>query len=298
MQGTVFDIQRFSTHDGPGIRTTVFLKGCPLSCLWCHNPEGISPLAELSLDPKKCIGCEKCADVCENGCHVFTDGGRSFERNKCAVCGRCADACAAGALSVVGKTYTAENVIEAVEADRVFYGDNGGMTLSGGEPFSQPGFAVELLRIAKERDINTAVETSGYCAADVIKTAARYTDLFLFDIKATGREEHRRLTGVYPDTIMFNLALLDSLGAKIVLRCPVIPRLNGTEEHYRAIAAVAEKYASVTEIDVEPYNPMAVGKAERFGKTQARFGDMPTAGDCEEIISSISAHTSKKVTLS
>ncbi len=298
MSGNVFSIERFSSHDGPGIRTVVFLKGCPLSCVWCHNPEGISPKPELSYTPERCISCRKCASVCENGCHSFSPNGEHrFDRSRCISCGKCADACVSDALTVTGKTMTFDEVIGKVLADRAFYGENGGMTLSGGEPLAQPEFALALLRAARENGIKTAVETSGYCPPEVIRAASEYTDLFLFDIKATGRELHRRLTGVYPDVILSNLELLSSIGANTVLRCPIIPTQNDSEEHFSHIAALAERYETVSRVDIERYNPMASSKCRAYGYAeQERFPTL-TDEETDRIISYISARTSKKVSV-
>ena len=168
MQGIVFQIQRFSLYDGPGIRTVVFLKGCPLRCIWCHNPEGICTEPQIMYNPAQCIGCGTCAGVCPQGCHLMRSGGHLFARDQCISCGKCAEACFSRALSVVGKRMSADEVMEEVLRDLPFYRESGGgLTLSGGEPFMQPGFALALLKSAKEHGIFTCVETSGETSEQV-----------------------------------------------------------------------------------------------------------------------------------
>ena len=295
MTGTVFNIERFSVHDGPGIRTVVFLKGCPLSCRWCHNPEGISPSPEIRYVKNKCMSCHSCESVCQNGCNVFADGVHELRRESCSSCGICAEVCLTGALTVTGKEYTVEEVIEKVLADRAFYGDKGGMTLSGGEPLMQADFAVALLRSAKENGIHTAVETSGFCPSDILLSAAQYTDVFLYDCKTTDRETHKKYTGVYPDLIGSNLRLLSSIGANIVLRCPIIPTVNDSEKHFDSLAALANELDGIKEIHIEPYNPLSDAKNEQYGKNNTvLFPVMPKERVCC-IISYIKERTSKPV---
>jgi len=185
-KGKVFNIQRFSIHDGPGIRTNVFLKGCPLRCLWCHNPEGLSRESDIEFIPKKCIGCGRCG-VCPNDCHKFNDGLHYYDRSNCIKCGTCISHCVTEALQIAGKDYTVDEVMKEVESDAMFYEESGGgMTLSGGEPLFQSEFATELLRTAKERGIHTAIETCGFYSEDVLRKAIPYIDIFLFDYKVTG----------------------------------------------------------------------------------------------------------------
>ena len=219
MTGCVFNIQKFSIHDGPGIRTTVFLKGCPLRCLWCHNPEGLEPSPEIEFEPSKCIGCGACVSACPAGCQTMDEAGRGFDRSRCDRCGKCADVCLTGSLKRVGRRMTVGEVMAKVLDDRLFYETSGGgMTLSGGEPFFQPDFALALLEAAKKEGLHTALETSGFCSRAVLIKAVPLTDLFLFDYKATGDELHKRLTGVLQAPILENLRALSDAGAKILYR--------------------------------------------------------------------------------
>lgn len=298
--GSVFNIQKFSIHDGPGIRTTVFLKGCPLRCKWCHNPEGLSAATEVEYEPTKCIGCGACAAICPRGCHSISETeGHGYARKDCTRCGECIGHCVAGSLKLVGTEHTVEEVIKKVMADKIFYDTSGGgMTLSGGEPFFQPDFAIALLKAAKEAGLNTAVETSGFCKTETILEAAPMVDLFLFDYKATGEELHKELTGVSQELILKNLQAISDAGAKIMLRCPIIPTANDTDEHFAAIAALAERIEGVQRVELEPYHPLGTGKAPKIGKTQEFATTAPTKERMEEIRQFVEARTSKPVIVS
>jgi len=269
MKGTVFNIQRFSIHDGPSIRTAVFFKGCPLRCAWCHNPEGLSAAPVLSLCADKCIGCRACEAVCARGVHSFSDGAHAAERTQCIGCGACAESCPSGALEIYGKEYTVDEIVKAVIRDKPFYRDGGGATLTGGEPLAQGEFAVALAKALKENGVGVCVETSGYAKQTVIQDIAPYTDLFLFDIKETDEERHLRCTGVGVEKIYKNLYRLNELGANIILRCPIIPGVNNRAEHFDGIAALASGLNGVKEIHLEPYHPMGIEKNLRIGRKAA-----------------------------
>lgn len=298
MVGCVFNIQKFSIHDGPGIRTTVFLKGCPLRCLWCHNPEGLSREREIEYEPAKCIQCGACGSVC--GFHSFTETeGHAYARETCTRCGRCVNVCVAGALKYVGNDMTVEQVLKKVMSDRIFYETSGGgMTVSGGEPFYQHEFTAELLKSAKAEGLHTAVETSGFCRKEIILAALPYIDLFLFDYKATGEDLHKKLTGVPQQPILDNLRAVSEAGGKIVLRCPIIPGANDTDEHFAAIAALAEEISGIEHVDLEPYHPLGTGKAEKIGKVQDFVSKIPEKERMEEIRAFIASWTSKPVKIS
>ncbi|MBQ4562455.1 MAG: glycyl-radical enzyme activating protein [Clostridia bacterium] len=266
MQGTVFNIQRFSIHDGPGIRTNVFLKGCPLNCLWCHNPEGLSNKPQVKYSPLKCIGCGDCVKVCEPKGHQLRDGVHTLDFSKCIGCLECARICPAGAMESYGEAKSVEDIIAEVMRDAAYYKTSGGgLTLSGGEPLYQGEFAVEILKAAKEKGIHTAVETCGMVSEDVIRAAAEYVDLFLYDYKITGEEKHKEMTGASQKQILSNLSMLDSMGCEIILRCPIIPGINDDDNHYHGIADIANKYKNIKEINIMPYHTLGNSKREKLG---------------------------------
>lgn len=267
MKGTIFNIQKFSVNDGPGIRTTVFMKGCPLRCLWCHNPESNSAKQELFYDPRKCISCGACAAVCEKGCHIFDENGHTYSRIECVRCGKCVSACMPGALEAVGNEKTVEEVMADVMKDEVFYENSGGgITLSGGEPMMQFDFTYELLKAAKEKGLHTCIETCGYAKEEQYRKIAELVDIFLFDYKETDPERHKEYTGADNRLILNNLKMLDDMGCNIILRCPIIPTLNDRDEHFSGIADMANSLKNILEINIEPYHPLGSGKSEMLGK--------------------------------
>ncbi len=265
--GLVFDVQRFSLDDGPGIRTIVFLKGCPLRCLWCHNPEGLCARPEILYTPDHCTGCGRCAAACDNGCHTIADGVHVFRRENCTACGKCADACLNEALRLAGRRRTVDDVLEEVLLDRPFYEQSGGgLTVSGGEPLLQADFAAALLRAAKESGLNTCVETSGFGSAEALDAVAAQTDLFLFDIKETDAQRHPGCTGVPLAPISANLKRLAERQKPVILRCPIIPGCNDRTDHFAAVAALANEMPNVREIHVEPYHPWGRDKYDQLDR--------------------------------
>lgn len=297
MEGLIFDIQRFSIHDGPGIRTTVFVKGCPLKCLWCHNPESQEPKPEVFFSPDRCIGCGYCVSACEKGCHHLERGERVYVRDECIRCGECARECYAGALEVAGKMMSVEDAITEVEKDRPFYDNSGGgMTISGGEPMMQFEFTRELLKAAKWAGLHNCVETCGFTPFARLAELLPYVDLFLYDIKETDPELHRKFTGVSNELILANLLALDEVGASITLRCPIIPGLNEREEHFQGIARVANRMEHVVEIHVLPYHALGTSKNKRLGKASTlNATDMPEDSKVDEWISAIQELTEVEV---
>ena len=272
-KGKTFNIQRFSTSDGPGIRTVVFLKGCPLDCIWCHNPESKSTKAEIFFQPGMCVGCGACAEGCPKKCHALEDGKHYFRRENCDGCGRCVDVCYTNALKLCGEEKNADEIMEIVLRDKPFYIEsNGGLTLSGGEPLMQYDFMLQLLKLAKKHGIHTAIETSGFTSRDLTELN-RYTDLWLYDIKLFSESEHIKYTGVSNKQILENLYLLDSIGANIILRCPIIPNINMTEEHFNKLAELSEHLNNVSEIHLEPYHPLGISKAKQLNKSQIYQND-------------------------
>ena len=268
--GQVFEIQRFSIHDGPGIRTTVFLKGCPLRCLWCHNPESIDPRPLLSFVADKCINCGSCAEVCPKQAHVMDESlGHVFLRKKCDTLGACAEVCPSKALEIVGRNMTHNEVLEQVLRDRPFYeASGGGVTISGGEPLLQIDFAEVLLRNVKAAGVSTAVETAGHVMFERLARVAPYTDLFLFDIKETDDVLHQKFTGVSGAQIRKNLVMLHDIGASILMRLPIIPGLNDRKAHFREVARFTEPLTGLVGVEVMPYHSLGLSKRERLGLNQ------------------------------
>ena len=283
-KGTVFDIQPFSLDDGPGIRSTVFLKGCPLSCIWCHNPEGQSFEPEIFYREEKCISCGRCAQiyperhVMEKGRHIFTRG-RATDPAKNA---ETAKNCPTGALEISGREMSADEVIAEVARDDTFYKNSGGgITLSGGEPLAQGEFAIAVLKGAKEKGISTCIETSGQVKSDIFKEALKYTDLVYFDIKETDPELHKKYTGATPELIMQNLKTASESGTEIIIRCPVIPGLNDREEHFAKVAEIAKEYG-IKKVELKKYHPLGLSKYKSLGREAEYARD--TFGEIDEKI--------------
>jgi pyruvate formate lyase activating enzyme len=229
--GLIFNIQRFSVHDGPGIRTTLFFKGCSLQCAWCHNPESISPHPEMMLRSDLCLNCGACIAACPQEAIAATPAGPVTERKKCIACGHCAKACPVDARVQVGGEMTVAEVLQTVLADRVFYDQSGGgVSFSGGEPTRQPDFLHALLEASRDEGLHTVVDTCGYAPWPVFARIAKLTDLFLFDLKMIDPEKHRHWTGVSNRRILENLTRLDAEGSAVSLRMPVIPGINDNPE--------------------------------------------------------------------
>lgn len=268
--GTIYDIQGFSVQDGPGIRTTVFLKGCPLRCPWCHSPESQRFDIQLSWQSRKCIGtelCGACLDVCPRG--AIGPGGVQLievDWTTCDDCGACAEACPSGALSMWGKRYTVAEVLDRVLRDRPFFErSGGGVTISGGEPLSQPEFTLALLRALKEAGMHTALDTTGFARWETIERALPFVDLFLLDLKHMDAAAHQAAVGVPNDRILENARKIAAAGGAMQIRVPVIPRLNDSPEHVREVGRfVAELGEAVTLVQVLPYHAMGVPKWERI----------------------------------
>jgi pyruvate formate lyase activating enzyme len=236
--GRVFNIQRFSIHDGPGIRTTVFLKGCPLHCFWCHNPEGIRPQVELQFNPSRCIGCGACVEACPQGAQALGPGGRVYHRDRCAGTGACVRVCCAEALQWIGTEMTVGQVLAEVLRDQAFYQPSGGgVTLSGGEPLLQHQFALAILQACQAAGLHTAVETTTCTRWENLAAVLPLVDLFMVDIKHLNDQKHRAATGVSNRAILANIQRLAATGKPIIFRVPIVPTVNATEAEVGAIAA-------------------------------------------------------------
>jgi len=261
LEGIVTNIQRFSIHDGPGIRTTVFLKGCNLRCFWCHNPETLKPKPELQIFPDRCIGCGVCFERCERGGHEVVEGQRVFHRELCVACGTCAETCYAQSLVIVGERKTVDEVVDEVLRDQPFYErSDGGVTLSGGEPLLQPEFARAILARCKEEGLHTAIETAANMPWERLAGFLAVTDLVMMDIKLLDAEQHRACTGVSNERILENARRLGEQDVPLIVRTPVIPGVNDDEVTISAIAAFVAELPNLIYYELLPFHPMARGK--------------------------------------
>jgi pyruvate formate lyase activating enzyme len=266
-RGIVFDIRKFSIHDGPGIRTTVFFKGCPLQCAWCHNPESQAAGPELIVRSNRCLRCGACVEACPEDAIRMDAEGPCTDRARCEQCGLCVDACFSGARELAGREMTTAQVMAEIDRDRPFYDESGGgATFSGGEPLLQPEFLLELLQACRAGGIHTVLDTCGYAPWAVLDRILPYVDLFLYDIKTLDDRRHRALTGVSNERIVRNLRALDAHGTAIVVRVPVIPGVNDGAGELRAIGALAAELPSVARIELLPYHRIGVEKYGRIAR--------------------------------
>lgn len=273
LTGTIFNIQRFSIHDGPGIRTTVFLKGCPLHCFWCHNPEGLHKAIEIQFYSSRCIGCGACVLACRQGAQVLNEQGRIYHRELCKVCGSCVETCFAEGLQMVGRDLSVEQVMAEVLLDRAFYANSGGgVTLSGGEPLLQPDFTLGVLAGCQAAGIHTALETTTYCSWETLAKTLPLTDLYMVDIKHLNPEKHRVATGVSNARILANIRRLAATGKPVIFRVPVVPGVNDTPEEIGAIASFVHELSasraddcSNLSMELLPFHRLAEDKYTSLG---------------------------------
>ncbi|MBN1893972.1 glycyl-radical enzyme activating protein [bacterium] len=262
----VFKISRFSVHDGPGIRTTVFLKGCRLRCVWCHNPESMKPGPELAFFKDRCIFCGACRLACPGQGHCFEAGRHFIERTVCLACGHCADACASGALEITGREMELKGILETALRDMDFYIESGGgVTVSGGEPLDQWEFTAGFFSALRERGVHTCLDTSGFGSRQSLEALLPVTDLFLYDIKAVDPEKHVALTGESNRIILQNLDFLMNQNACVELRCPLIPGLNDSDEDLAGLADLAGRYPELKGITLLPFHNAGNAKYDRYG---------------------------------
>ena len=280
MQGIVTNIQRFSVHDGPGIRTTVFLKGCNLRCFWCHNPEDINPKPEIQYFPERCILCAACVESCVHAAHSMDNGDHIFQRERCTACGDCIDACYAKAVVLVGETMPAEAVVAEVVQDQAFYASSGGgVTLSGGEPLLQLDFSCVVLARCRELGIHTAIETAANFPWSRLASILPHVDLVMMDIKHMDSRRHRQSTGVPNERILENAASLGRQPQPLIIRTPVIPGVNDAAEDIAAITEFVVTLPNLLYYELLPYHPMADSKYRSLDRPNRAAGLAPPSAD-------------------
>ena len=276
LTGMIFGIQHFSIHDGNGVRTNIFLMGCPLRCIWCHNPEGISSTPLLSFSTGRCTGCKECFNLCPK-VHGMTNEDRILNREDCKYCFKCVKACAGNALEQVGYEISVGEVMDAVLRDKRYYeSSGGGATLSGGEPMVQFVFTKAILDECKSAGINTAIETCGVAQTAQFEQILPLVDTFLYDIKESNSALHKKYTGKDNALILSNLDFLASRGARIILRCPIIPGLNDRADHFKFLAELSIKYPSILGIEIMPYHKLGVSKSVRMGTQKQQSYEAPS----------------------
>jgi len=283
MTGTCFNIQRYSIQDGPGIRTTVFLKGCPLACTWCHNPEGLSPDPQILVVAERCMGCGACSEVCPNPPPVGGEGDDTGDWSRCVACGRCVEVCPTGARRLVGTSFTVDELLERIERDRAFYETSqGGVTFSGGEPLMQGEFLLASLEECRKRGLHAAVDTSGYAERDLVLEVGRQSDLILYDLKVLDGARHGHLTGVPLEPILENLRALDEAGERIWIRFPLVPGVTDGDANLEALGGLVSSLRNTRRVSLLPFHRAASDKYGRLGRRWSHGGLEPAPDSAQE----------------
>lgn len=283
MKAKIFEIKRFAVHDGDGIRTTVFFKGCPLNCVWCHNPEGICFDAQLAYYKNKCINCGNCVKYCPENAHTMKDNVHFFDRQKCTACGKCTSMCFGNALSLFGKETTVSELLPILLEDKEFYDSSGGgVTLSGGECLMQVDFCAELLKELKANGVHTAVDTCGFVSKEALNKVIPYTDIFLYDLKSYDEDVHIKCTGKSNRIIIENLKYIDSLGKPIEIRIPYVPEYNA--EQLKKMVGLLSEIKNLTKVKVLPYHNYAGSKYEALEMKNTLPAALPESKETEAAV--------------
>lgn len=269
LRGVIFDIKRYAIRDGPGIRTTVFLKGCPLACWWCHNPESQAVAPQVQVRRTLCVGCGTCVRVCPERALELRGGHAHLDYSRCTGCGDCVEPCPAAAIEIAGRRVSVDELTALIVRDVPFFDESGGgVTFSGGEPLAQPGFLLAMLKRCRELGIHRAVDTSGYAARETIAAVAGDVDLFLFDLKLMDSNAHAKFTGVGNGPILANLRTLCERGANVAVRIPVIPGITDTSGNIEEIGVFLATLPRPPEVTLLPHHPAATAKYARFDMEQ------------------------------
>lgn len=287
MSPFIFDIRRYSINDGPGIRITIFMKGCPLKCTWCHNPESQSPKVQKLYTESKCIGAQDCIKICPEDALTLTPAGIVTDYEKCTLCGKCADACPTKAIEMSGKMYSAKELMNIIERERVHIDQSGGgVTFSGGEPLIQPGFLLEMLKLCGDNGLHRAVDTCGFVSTETLLEVAKRTDLFLYDLKLMDPVQHKKWTGKNNQPILNNLKILAETGANINIRIPFIKNVNTNLEEVSKMAGfIASLPGKKTVVNLLPYHNIASGKYKKL-EMEYNSGEMeePTEAEIQQAV--------------